>query len=79
MMQEFLSADFGRLGLNELMAHSAFARMVAAEFEDYGIDVPEEVVKRQKSIGNAMRRAVRALEDEIERLDTEEKELQKRE
>ena len=76
MMQEFLFADLGTLPLDELMAHSAFAKMVAAEFEDYGLDVPEELTKRQRVIGREIQRAIDA---EIERLDAEEKELQKRE
>lgn len=76
MMREFLSADFQKLGLDELMAHSAFAKMVVAEFEDYGLDVPEDLAKRQRTIGREIQRAIEA---EIDRLDAEEKELQKRE
>ena len=76
MLQDFLSADISKCSLDQLMAYGAFAKMVAAEFEDYGLDVPEELTKRQRAIGREIQRAI---EQEVEKLDSEDKELQKRE
>lgn len=76
MLHDFLTDDLSKCSLDQLMAYSAFMRLVMSEFKDYDLDVPEEFEKRFRVIG---REITRAIEQQIEQLEAEEKELQKRE
>lgn len=76
MLADFMTADLTTCALDALLAYSAYAKLLVAEYTARGLDVPDDIAKRQRVIAREIGRAIEA---EIDKLDAEDKALQEKE